>query len=149
MLSLPTKEGKWMSKRKILIVDDEPPIRGLLVNALSEPGKEVVEAGDGNRALELAAEHGFFDVVVTDLLMPGMDGIELARRLRKGRLARRFLFISGYARMDSIDHTLEEFEHAEFLNKPFSIIELLRVVNDLCDSPPEHVMEPIQRAAGV
>lgn len=137
-----------MSKRKILIVDDEPPIRGLLVSALSGPGRELVEAENGNQALELAAEHGSFDVVVTDLLMPGMGGIELARRLRKARLARRFLFISGYTPMDSIDHTLEEFEHAEFLNKPFSMIELLRVVDGLLDSSP-CTMEPLQRAAGV
>jgi CheY-like chemotaxis protein len=137
-----------MSERKILIVDDEAPIRGLLVSALSGPGKEVVEAEDGNRALELAAEHEFFDVVVTDLLMPVMGGIELARRLEKGRHARRFLFVSGYASVHSIDHTLEEFEHAEFLHKPFSINELLRIVNGLCDSPSAGRMEPV-RAAGM
>jgi CheY-like chemotaxis protein len=138
-----------MSKRKILIVDDEPPIRGLLVSALSGPGKEVLEAEDGTRALELAAKHGFFDVVVTDVLMPGIGGVELARRLRKGSHARRFLFVSGYARMNSIDHTLEEFERAEFLNKPFSISELLRIVNSLCESPPVPIIEPLGRAAGV
>jgi CheY-like chemotaxis protein len=138
-----------MPKRKILVVDDEPSIRGLLVSALKTADSEVVEADDGFAALQLAGQHGFFDLVVTDVIMPGMSGIELARRLRTGGNARRFLFVSGCAQINSISRTLEEFERASFLNKPFAIVELLRVVDSLCDEPPAApVMDPLRRAAG-
>ena len=122
--------------RKILVVDDEASIRGLLVAALTAPGSEVMDAEDGNGALELARQHRSFDLVVTDIVMPGMNGIDLARRLRSEQNARRFLFVSGFTEIESIDRTLEEFERAEFLNKPFSILELLRIVDHLCAPLP-------------
>ena len=122
--------------RRILVVDDEAPIRGLLVAALTAPGSEVLDAEDGDGALELARQHQSFDLVVTDIVMPGMNGIDLARRLRGGFNVRRFLFVSGFSEIESIDRTLEEFERAEFLNKPFSILELLRIVDHLCAPLP-------------
>jgi two-component system cell cycle response regulator CpdR len=122
--------------RKILVVDDEASVRGLLVSALTAPGSEVLDAEDANGALELARQHLSFDLVVTDIVMPGMDGINLARRLRRGHNARRFLFVSGFTDIESIDHALEEFERADFLHKPFAIMELLRVVDHLCEPLP-------------
>ncbi len=124
-----------VSERKILVVDDEAAVRSLLRSALSLPGNQVAEAEDGREALSLAGQFGFFDLVVTDILMPGMDGLELARRLQKERAARRFLFISGYAHFETIDHQLSEFESATFLQKPFSLSELLRVARNLCEQP--------------
>src|SRR5215471_15713389 len=105
MLSLHHNEGDVM--RKILVVDDEASVRSLLANALNAAGNDVFEAEDAGRALELAEEHHFFDLVITDILMPGMGGIELARRMILERSARRFLFISGYTQMDTIDPDLE------------------------------------------
>jgi CheY-like chemotaxis protein len=136
-----------MSKRKILIVDDEAPIRALLVSALGAPGNEVLEAKDGSDAIQLASQHRFFDLIVTDIMMPGMNGIELARRLRTARHARSFLFVSGFAQVETVGHILEEFDRAELLHKPFSITELLRAVSRLCEeSPPSlarnHVQPP-------
>jgi CheY-like chemotaxis protein len=137
-----------MFKRKILIVDDEAPVRTLLVSVLSAPGVEIVEAEDANHALAIAAQHRYFDLVITDLSMPGMSGIELAQRLREARWARHFLFVSGFAQINSVELVLEEFERAEFLNKPFSMIELLRIVNSLCEPPPSPAMESLHRTAG-
>jgi CheY-like chemotaxis protein len=121
-----------MSKRKILVVDDDPPVRGLLVSALSTTESEVVAAEDSTDALRLAGQHDFFDLVVTDIVMPGMNGIELARQLQQSGKAACFLFVSGYARIESVECALEEFARAEFLYKPFAIAELLRVVQHLC-----------------
>jgi CheY-like chemotaxis protein len=126
-----------MSQRKILIVDDEAPVRELLVHALAAPGTEVLGAESGAHALELAESAEFFDLVVTDIEMPGMNGIELARRLRRKKNARCFLFVSGYCDIESIDSALREFEKAEFLQKPFGIMDLLRIASSLCDCTPE------------
>jgi CheY-like chemotaxis protein len=131
-----------MAKRKILIVDDEASVRGLLVGVLSAPETEVWEAEDGVQALQLARQQGLFDVVITDIRMPGIDGLEMARHLRRGRNAHSFLFVSGYAQLDSIDQVLGEFERAEFLNKPFTLHELLRTVDMLCEQSPIAFLEP-------
>jgi two-component system cell cycle sensor histidine kinase/response regulator CckA len=134
--------------RKILVVDDEASVRGLLVSALTSPECEVLDAEDASEALELARQHECFDLVVTDIVMPGMGGFELARRLQRGHNARRFLFVSGFTDIESIDSALAEFERADFLYKPFAIFELLRVVEHLCEplaaAPP---FNPLQHPA--
>jgi CheY-like chemotaxis protein len=138
-----------MAKRKILIVDDEASVRALLVSALRAPANETVEAENGAQALELAAQHGYFDLIVTDIMMPGITGTELAQRLRRGRHARRFLFITGFAQGDALERALEEFDRAELLAKPFSISDLLRAVSRLCEQAPASLaVESLQRPAG-
>jgi two-component system cell cycle sensor histidine kinase/response regulator CckA len=124
-----------MTKLRILVTDDEPAVRGLLVNALAGPETEIIVAESGAQALQLAAVCGPFDLVITDLIMPSMDGLELARLLRDGAWACRFLFVSGYAAISSIDRMLEEFESAAFLAKPFPIRALLDKVASLLYEP--------------
>ena len=125
-----------MSETRILIVDDEATIRALLKCAVAAPGMSLFEADCAEHALEFAADNAPFDLVITDVLMPGMDGVDLAHRLHAERRADRFLFVSGYCDRQSIDARVRDLEF-HFLGKPFSIPELIRVVRHmLAGCPP-------------
>jgi CheY-like chemotaxis protein len=128
-----------MSEQKILIVDDEPSIRTLLRCALSAPGYSVFEADSGKAALMLAAQQGPFTLVVSDVLMPGIDGIELAEKLVGAGQARRFLFISGYCDGESMLERTRNLPVSAFLAKPFSIPDLVRAFRDLLEQDPASV----------
>src|SRR4051812_35126886 len=67
----------------VLIVDDEEPVRRFVERVLRQGNYEIRLASDGTDAIKVAAEHGPFDILVTDLMMPQMTGDELARRLRQ------------------------------------------------------------------
>ena len=114
---------------KILIVDDEAPIRALLRSAVSTPGFSVFDADGGRRALEIASVEAPFDLVVTDILMPGMDGFELAEELSRAGHAQQFLFISGYYDAGILTRRLEAFPGAALLSKPFPIPDLLQALH--------------------
>jgi len=114
-----------------LIVDDEAPIRGLLKCALSDRVNAVYEADSGAAALRIAATHGPFALVVSDVLMPGMDGIELARKLSSGGHATKFLFMSGYCAPETIEERAGGLGDVVYLPKPFTVADLLRVVKPL------------------
>ena len=80
----------------VLVVEDEEPIRTLIVNVLRDEGFDVASAGSGWAALDIA-ERKKFDLLVTDIGLPdGLDGIELAQCVRTRRPALRCLFISGH-----------------------------------------------------
>jgi len=128
-----------MSGTKILIVDDEPAIRTLLRCAVSAPGFSVFEADCGKAALSGAAEQGPFELVVSDVLMPGMDGIELATKLAGDGQAQRFLFISGYCDGNGVAERTRDLPACEFLPKPFSIPELMRVFRGLLEQESVNV----------
>jgi len=109
---------------RVLVVDDEPLVRQLLVQALRFEGFEVLEAPDGPAALAVLAGTKV-DVVVLDLTMPGLDGAEVVRRLRASGDDTPIVLSSGYAR-EGI--TLEPGSFQGFLSKPFVLDELTRVV---------------------
>jgi two-component system OmpR family response regulator len=108
--------------RTILIVDDDPHIRQLLVFALAKAGLESIEAEDGEAALALVASHSP-DLVVLDINMPRMDGLEVCRRLRaEGDMP--VLFLSS--RDDEIDRVLGiELGADDYVVKPFSPREVV------------------------
>jgi PAS domain S-box-containing protein len=87
----------------VLLVDDEALIRMSTSDMLSDLGYAVLEAGSAEEALRLTEEGQQFDVLVTDHLMPGMSGIELARELRFRRPGLPILVISGYSEIDGVD----------------------------------------------
>jgi two-component system cell cycle sensor histidine kinase/response regulator CckA len=106
---------------RILFVEDEDIVRGVAARLLRARGYEVIEACDGEEALALAEEHaGKIDLLISDVIMPGMDGPNLLK------LARRFLgtapvmFISGYAEAEFSD-LLEDEPGVTFLAKPIDI----------------------------
>jgi two-component system cell cycle sensor histidine kinase/response regulator CckA len=121
----------------VLVVEDEDGVRRMLARALREGGYEVVEAGDGAEALERAAERRF-DAVVTDVDMPRLGGLDLARRLGAERRAPPVLFVSGTG-VDARETSRSGLPRWRFLGKPFSDAALLEALHGLLverRSPP-------------
>ena len=82
----------------ILLVDDEVPLRRLIQRMLDDQGYHVLEASDGDEALRVAADYtGLIALLVTDVVMPGLDGFTLVERLPESHPETRVLFISGHA----------------------------------------------------
>jgi two-component system OmpR family response regulator len=113
---------------KILVVDDDPHIRSVLLFALSRDGMEVLEAADGLAALEACARHAP-DLVVLDILMPEMDGTEVCRRLRQ-RSDVPVIMLSS--RDEELDRVLGlELGADDYVTKPFSPREVVARVRAL------------------
>jgi CheY-like chemotaxis protein len=114
---------------RVLVVDDDPAIRGTVKRALVAHGYEVVEASDGSQALELFRAHPA-DLVLTDLYMPGVDGLEFTRRLAKEFAGARVVAMSGGVLQTPADalEVAAMLGAAATLPKPFSLDELLDVV---------------------
>jgi len=116
---------------RILIVDDNREIRVILEEYLREEGYAAEGAGEGKEAL---AKHGTspFDLVITDLNMPGMTGLELIKEMSKGETTTEFIIITGYA---SLDTAIEAVKAGAFdyIVKPFRIEELKVVIKNAQD----------------
>jgi signal transduction histidine kinase/CheY-like chemotaxis protein len=113
------------SGETILVAEDETVVRTLTRRILAEAGYRVLEAGDGAEALELAAHHpGPVDLLLTDMVMPGMTGKQLAERLAAQRAGLTTLFMSGY-----FDEGFGSEIHQHFLAKPFQREALLERVH--------------------
>jgi PAS domain S-box-containing protein len=118
----------------ILLAEDEEAIRRLAVRILSGLGYRVITAAGGDEALRLAAGHaGPIDILVTDVVMPGMNGLELWERLRAERPSVSALFLSGWASTAVVRHGILDGQ-IPFLQKPFSAFELGSRVRDVLDA---------------
>src|SRR6185312_16854643 len=107
----------------ILLVDDDPFIRGVMRTYLTNHGYRVLLADGGAEALRLSAEFaGRIDLVITDLMMPGMSGRELVRRLLPARPRLRVIYMSGYSD-ESLANDDGEDVVSIFLAKPFTMTE--------------------------
>ncbi len=111
---------------RVLLVDDEPVVRGCLTEALRSCSQQVANATDAPRALE-AIESGAFDVVVCDLYMPGVSGLELLRLARQSQWDMAFVLMSGKAEMSDL-LTAIRLNATDFLLKPFSMDTLVAAV---------------------
>jgi two-component system cell cycle sensor histidine kinase/response regulator CckA len=117
----------------ILLVEDEDHVRAGNVRALKMRGYEVHEAASGIEALEVMEElDGRIDLVVSDVVMPEMDGPTLLREMRRKRPDLKFIFVSGYAE-DAFAKNLPEGEKFGFLAKPFSLRDLAVSVKTMLD----------------
>jgi PAS domain S-box-containing protein len=115
----------------VLLVEDEQGVRELACRVLRQRGYTVLEAGDGTAALELAKSYPApIDMLVTDLVMPGMGGRTLAAQLRELRSDLRVLYISGYS-AGMPDTGQDQDNAAGFLHKPFTPHQLAAVVAKL------------------
>ena len=122
--------GELRGSETVLVVEDEPAILEIVELLLRQTGYEVLAAGSPGAALRLAAERGnAIDLLLTDLVMPEMDGRELARRLEAGRPGLKRLFMSGHAADIVADHGLTDGE-ANFIAKPFTMDQLLAKVRE-------------------
>jgi two-component system cell cycle sensor histidine kinase/response regulator CckA len=119
----------------ILLVEDEVTVRQLLSGMLERRGYRVLIAGSGEQAVEVAAQHrGPLHLMVTDVVMPGMGGPELAARLGSLHPELRVLYISGYADDAVLRRGVRE-GLASFLQKPFTLDALARKIRDVLDAP--------------
>ncbi|MEN5362101.1 cell cycle histidine kinase CckA [Brevundimonas intermedia] len=106
---------------RILFVEDEDAVRGIAARLLRQRGYEVIEAADGEEALLLAEEHaGQIDMMISDVIMPGLDGPSLLKKARQYLGDAPVMFISGYAESDFSD-LLQDEVGVSFLPKPLDI----------------------------
>ena len=117
----------------MLVAEDDPVVRTMLQRLLQEAGFEVRTARHGDEALGIALRgSGAFDLVVTDVRMPVMDGWELGRRLRERWPSLPLLFISGYD-VELAAASRRSGPRQALLRKPFDLDELIREVGRLLD----------------
>jgi DNA-binding NtrC family response regulator len=117
----------------ILLVDDEQSVRAIVVKILRRAKYNVIEAENGETALQIAKTHpGKIDIVITDMFMPGLRGPEVVQALTPMRPGLRALFMSGYADQDSRTSVPSG---ANFLSKPFSGQELTAAVEAVLKGP--------------
>ena len=118
----------------ILLVEDDPAVRRLTKRILQSAGYAVLEAGNGGEALMLLERHGGpLHLMLTDVVMPGMNGRELAARLAEVRPDVKVLYSSGYTDDAILRHGVLD-DAGRFMNKPFTPAELKRKVRDVLDS---------------
>ncbi|HUL88575.1 MAG TPA: response regulator [Pseudolabrys sp.] len=111
----------------ILLVEDEEGLRALNARGLSSRGYTVLEAGNGVEAIEAFDKHGHVDLVVSDVVMPEMDGPTLLKELRERDPNVKIIFVSGYAE-EAFSKNLPSQEQYAFLAKPFTLKQLVAEV---------------------
>ncbi|MGH7745597.1 MAG: response regulator, partial [Candidatus Dormibacteria bacterium] len=112
----------------ILLVEDEEAVRAFAARALASRGYTVLQAASGIEALQIAEQNGGkIDIVVSDVVMPEMDGPTMFGELRKRGVKAKVIFVSGYAE-DAFAKNLPEGEDFGFLPKPFSLKQLIEAV---------------------
>jgi len=113
----------------ILLVEDEEGLRALNARGLISRGYTVFEAGNGVEAIEVLEKQGKVDLVVSDVVMPEMDGPTLLKELRRRNPNVKVIFVSGYAE-EAFQKNLDEQEQYEFLAKPFTLKQLVTKVKE-------------------
>jgi CheY-like chemotaxis protein len=127
----PSERALPHGSETILLVEDEKGVRELAREYLHTCGYKVIEAEDGHTALELAAMHaGTIHLLMTDVVMPGISGRELAERVKTLRPGTKVLFMSGYTDQSVVRHGILETD-AVLLQKPFTMATLALKLREL------------------
>ena len=114
----------------ILLVEDEEGLRSLNARGLRSRGYSVIEASNGIEAMEaLEQKNGAVDLVVSDVVMPEMDGPTLLKTMRGRNPDLKIIFVSGYAE-DAFEKSLPENQQFAFLPKPFTLSQLVAAVKE-------------------
>lgn len=113
--------------RWILVADDEPAVRQFVERALNYAGYAVTAVPDGNAALA-ALEKRSYDLLLTDIVMPDLDGIALALNVSKHYPQTRILMMTGYSNQRERAHNLDCLAH-EVISKPFTLEEITRRIS--------------------
>ena len=112
----------WSGGGRILLVEDEDMVRAVAERALARAGYQIVTASDGDEGLDLVKAGEKFDLVVSDVVMPSMDGPAMAREIRKLQPRLPILFMSGYAE-EQLRNEID-IEAMHFIPKPFSVQQI-------------------------
>ncbi len=134
-----------MSTARILVVDDEESLRITLAANLELEGYEVVEAATGEEALERVRERPV-DVVLADIRMPGLHGVELYRHLRRERPGLPVVLMTAFAQESLVEDALAEGVFT-VLQKPFEVAHLLRTLRQAARTPEVLVVDDTQEVA--
>lgn len=126
-------------RMKVLLVEDEPHVAGVINKGLLEKGHEVTVAPDGKLGLELALHHGF-DVMILDIMLPHLNGIDLCRQLRQKNIFTPILFLTALGSTENIVTGLNAGAD-DYLVKPFKLAELEARLNSLLRRKQLHVHE--------
>ena len=128
------KRSDLTGKGRVLLVEDEDSVRAFAIRALTSRGYTVVEADSGESALAVMEKQTEpFDLILSDVVMPEMDGPTLLRELRKRGVKTKVVFVSGYAE-DAFEKNLEGQTDFAFLPKPFSLKQLVEKVKEVMES---------------
>ncbi len=122
----------WSGGGRVLLVEDEDMVRAVAERALTRQGYTVTTASDGDEGLQLVEAGGEFDLVVSDVVMPAMDGPAMAREIRKRTPDLPILFMSGYAE-EQLRNELD-MEGMHFIAKPFSVQQIAAKVGQVLSS---------------
>jgi DNA-binding response OmpR family regulator len=120
---------------RIIVIDDQEYIRRVVRRALEREGHQVLDASDGEMGLQMLARHGA-DVVITDIFMPGLDGILTLRRIRKEVPGVKVIVMSGGDSSGRLDlrKDAEMLGAVKSLPKPFDASELVEIVRSVLGS---------------
>ncbi len=113
---------QWSGGGRVLLVEDEDMVRAVAERALVRAGYTVTTAGDGDEGLVIVAGGAEFDLIVSDVVMPAMDGPSMVREVRKLRPAMPVLFMSGYAEQQLRNEL--DLDNVAFLPKPFTVQQI-------------------------
>ena len=139
MTSIPESGSKMTNdmmphtQARILVAEDDDAMRIFLENALSRAGHEVSALPNGDSAAT-CAELGGYDILLTDVRMPGMDGVDLARHLLAGSPNLRIMFVTGFA-ATALQATDLISQGARVLSKPFKLSDLVQQVERMMTVP--------------
>ena len=115
---------------RVLIAEDDDTIRGLLLRALSEDGHDAIATADGAQALAtLEQDEGRFDLLLSDIKMPVVDGIALARTAGRDHPDIVIMLMTGYADQRERSHELDALVH-DVISKPFSVEQIRSAVSE-------------------
>jgi two-component system cell cycle sensor histidine kinase/response regulator CckA len=134
-LHVPDNHGKAI---RILLVEDEDPVRLFAARALRDQGHDVIEARDGMQALKLLNDHTMLHVMVTDVMMPGIDGPTLAAKVKEIVPQIKILFVSGYPE-ESVRQYVKGMHDVYFLPKPFALDDLVSRIHDMMS--PDKILD--------
>ena len=131
---------------RILVAEDDPSVRAFVVSALTMKGHEVVAEEDGGLAAETVdAEAGRFDLLLSDIKMPIMDGIGLALHVAAAYPAMTIVLMTGFADQRERAHGLEALIY-DVITKPFTLAELIGKIDDALAGKPVEVVSLARQA---
>lgn len=117
----------------VLVVDDEPDVRNLLVDYFRECGHDVTSAKDGTEAVALITEHPTrFGIIISDLQLPGVDGLGVLRAAKTANPAATVIIVTGYASVDSAVRAVRLGAY-DYLTKPFTLGQIEVIVDRAAD----------------
>jgi two-component system, cell cycle response regulator CpdR len=119
---------------RVLVAEDNPAVREFITRSLLSAGYKITAVADGQQALDMLAQEKF-DVLVTDIVMPNLDGIALALKAVRLFPDLRIVMISGYAQERMRAHNLDALVH-RIIAKPFSLEEICEAVKGSLALPP-------------